>query len=104
LVASNAADVIAIEIDDRRKTPEPISIDLRMLRYATKYFNGMNWQLTANHAVVYQTANHAATSQLHIRDGAILLTQRFVEKDFFDSSAIAIAVVGRESRSRFLNE
>jgi hypothetical protein len=103
-LAWNAHDVMAIEIDDRRETPEPINIDLRMLRYATRYFNAMNWQLTNNHAVIFQTANHYATSQLHIRDGAILLTQRFTEKEFFDSSAIAISIVGREAKPRFLNE
>ena len=64
----------------------------------------MNWQLTSNHAVIYRTANHYATSQLHIRDDAILLTQRFAENQFFDSSAVAIAVIGRESKPRFLNE
>src|SRR5581483_7845415 len=104
VLAWNARDVMAIEIDDRRKRSEPINIDLRMLRYAQEYFTGMNWQLTSNHAVIFKTANHYATSQLHIRDGAILLTQRFAENQFFDSSAIAITVVGRESRPRFLNE
>ena len=100
VLAWNAHDVMAIEIDDQRKHPEPINIDLRMLRYDLQYFNSMNWQLTSNHAVIYKTANHYATSQLHIRDGAILLTQRFAENKFFDSSAIAISVVGRESRQR----
>ncbi|HXE43481.1 MAG TPA: DUF5703 domain-containing protein, partial [Candidatus Baltobacteraceae bacterium] len=104
VLAWNARDVIAIEIDDQRKRPEPINIDLRMLRYATRYFNSMNWLLTSNHTVIYQTANHYATSQLHIRNSAILLTQRFLEKEFFDSSAVAIAVVGRESKQRYLNE
>lgn len=104
VLAWNAHDVMAIEIEDRREHPEPINIDLRMLRYAVAYFNGMNWQLAQNHAVVYRTANHYATSQLHIRDGAILLTQRFAEKAFFDSSGVAIAVVGRPARARFLNE
>jgi hypothetical protein len=104
VLAWNAHDVMAVEIDDQRKTPEPINIDLRMLRTMQLYFNEMNWQLTRNHAVIFRTANHYATSQLQIRDGAIVLTQRFMEKDFFDSSAVAIAVVGRESRLRFLNE
>ena len=104
VLAWNAHDVMAIEIDDRRKHSEPINIDLRMLRFAIQYFNGMNWQMTSNHAVIVKTANHYATSQLHIRDGAILLTQRFSENQFFDSSAIAIAVLGRESKPRFLNE
>lgn len=104
VLAWHAHDVMAVEVEDRREHPEPVNIDLRMLRYAVAYFDNMNWQLTANHAVVYRTANHYAASQLHVRDGAILLTQRFSEKDFFDSSAIAISVVGRESRARFLNE
>lgn len=104
VLAWNAHDVMAIEIDDRREHPEPINIDLRMLRYAIQYFPSMNWQMTSNHAVTVRTANHYATSQLHIREGAILLTQRFVEKQYFDSSAIAIAVAGREARARFLNE
>jgi hypothetical protein len=104
VIAWNAHDVMAIEVEDRRERPEPINIDLRMLRYAVEYFTGMNWQLTSNHAIAYQTANHYATSQLHIRDGAILLTQRFAEKEFFDSSAIAISVLGRDSRPRFLND
>jgi hypothetical protein len=104
VLAWHARDVMAVEIDDRRRNPEPINIDLRMLRYAIQYFDGMNWQLTSNHAVIFKTRNHDATSQLHIRDGAILLTQRFLENTFFDSSAIAISVVGRESRQRFLNE
>lgn len=104
VLAWYAHDVMAIEIDDQRKRPEPINIDLRMLRYELQYFNSMNWQLTSNHAVIFQTRNHYATSQLHIRDGAILLTQRFLENTFFDSSAIAISVVGREARHRFLNE
>ncbi len=104
VLAWNAHDVMAIEIEDRRKHSEPVNIDLRMLRYALQYFSGMNWQMTSNHAVIVKTANHYATSQLHIRDGAILLTQRFSENQFFDSSAIAIAVLGRESKPRFLNE
>jgi alpha-L-fucosidase 2 len=104
VIAWNAHDVMAVEVEDRRERPEPINIDLRMLRSAIEYFTGMNWPLTSNHAVVYQTANHYATSQLHIRDGAILLTQRFAEKAFFDSSAIAISVIGRDSRPRFLND
>lgn len=104
VLAWNAHDVMAVEIDDQRPRPEPINIDLRMLRYNQQYFNDMNWQLTANHAVVFRTANHYATSQLHIRDGAIVLTQRFAEKQFFDSSAVAIAVLGRDSHPRFLNE
>ena len=51
-----------------------------------------------------QTAEHFATSKLDIRDGRILLMQQFRENDFHDSSAVAISVVGRKSKARYLNE
>jgi hypothetical protein len=98
------ADVMAIEIDDKRRSPEPISIDLRMLRYQMQGFFGQNYKLTTEHAVMVQTANHYATSRLGISDGRITLTQEFHELDFYDSSAIAIGVEGRKARARYLNE
>ncbi len=98
------ADVMAVEIDDQRSHPEPISINLRMLRYQMQGFFGENYRLMREHAVKVQTANHTATSQLGIRDGRITLTQRFEEFDFYDSSAVAIGVEGRSSKARYLNE
>ncbi|HZP61326.1 MAG TPA: hypothetical protein VFB27_13475 [Opitutaceae bacterium] len=98
------ADVMAVEIDDERPDPEPISIDLRMLRYQIQGFFGQNYKLTTEHAVMVQTANHYATSRLEIRDGRIALTQQFRELEFYDSSAIAIGIEGRKSRARYLNE
>ena len=98
------ADVMAIEIDDQRANPEPVSIDLRMLRYMMQYHPKMNHQLTKEHAVMVRTANHIATSRLDIRDGRITLTQEFREQDFYDCSAVAIGVEGRVSRTRYLND
>lgn len=98
------ADVMAVEIDDQRAHPEPISIDLRMLRYQMQGFFGENYKLMREHAVKVQTAHHTATSQLGIRDGRITLTQRFEEFDFYNSSAVAIGVEGRVARARYLNE
>lgn len=40
LLAWPAHDVMAIEVDDRRTTPEPIQIYLRMLRSGSQYFGG----------------------------------------------------------------
>jgi hypothetical protein len=97
-------DVMAIEIDDRRDPPEPVNIDLRMLRYAIQFIKGRNYELAADHAVAYQTAEHTATSKLDIRDERILLTQKFEEHDFYSSSAVAIGVVGRPAKARYLNE
>jgi hypothetical protein len=102
-------DVMAVEIDDQRRTPEPINIDLRMLRYQIKRITGRNHELAAQHAVEFQTAQHRATSTLGIRDGKITLTQQYAEsfKDappFYDASAVAVGVIGRVSRARYLNE
>jgi len=97
-------DVMAVEIEDGRDQPEAVNIDLRMLRYRMECISRMNWELTKNHAVMVRTAEHSATSRLDIRDGRILLTQQFREGSFYDSSAVAIAVVGRPVRARYLNE
>jgi hypothetical protein len=99
-----ARDVMAVEIDDQRSAPEPINIDLRMLRYQIQRITGRNFDLASRHAVQFQTAEHSATSILDIRDGRITLTQQFREGDFYDSSAVAIAVCERQSRARYLNE
>jgi Glycosyl hydrolase family 95 catalytic domain/Domain of unknown function (DUF5703) len=97
-------DVMAVEIDDERPQPEPISVDLRMLRYAIQRVTGRNYELATNHAVLVQTAEHTALSKLDIRDGRILLIQQFRENDFYDSSAVAIRIIGRKSRARYLND
>ncbi len=95
---------IATEIDDQRDKPSAINIDLRMLRYSLNYIRNQNWNLTSQHAVKVQTGAHTATSQLEIRDGRIILVQRFEEGDFYSSSAVAIGVVGRNSKARYYNE
>ncbi|HTX22897.1 MAG TPA: DUF5703 domain-containing protein [Candidatus Aquilonibacter sp.] len=97
-------DVLAVQIDDRRWHPEPINVDLRMLRYAVQRVTGMNYELATNHSDVVQTAEQTATSKLDIRNGRILLIQQFRENEFYDSSAVGISVVGRRSKARYLNE
>ncbi len=102
-------DVMAVEIDDQRAAPEPIHIDLRMLRYQVKRITGRNYELVQQHTVEFQTAQHRATSILDIRDGRITLTQKYQEafKDapaFYDASAVAIGVIGRASKARYLND
>jgi Domain of unknown function (DUF5703) len=106
VIAWPARDVIAVEIDDQRDRPAAINIDLRMLRYAIQGITGRNYELAANHSVEYHTAEHTAASDLDIRDGRILLTQKFTEHAFYDASAIAIAAFGRgrECRARYLND
>jgi len=87
ILAWHAKDVIALEITDTREQPLPIRTSLRMLR-----------------PPVVHTRSHLARSELHRRDGHIILTQEFTEGDYYCSSALAIAVVGRESRTRAVNE
>jgi hypothetical protein len=96
-------DVIAVEIEDRRAQPEAVSIDLRMLRYQMQYHPRLAYKLAQNHAMIFRTAAHTATSMLGIRDGRITLTQQFREGDFYDSSAVAIGVSGRLAKARYLN-
>lgn len=104
VVAWPERDVMAVEIDDQRKQPEAVDIDLRMLRYAIQDITGKNYDLVAKHAVMVTTAAHSATSRLDIRNGRIILTQEFREDDYYDSSAVAIGVVGRQAKARYLND
>ncbi len=97
-------DVMAVEIDDQRPQPSAINIDLRMLRYQMQFTPGESYEMARKHAVVFRTANHTATSILGIRDGRTTLTQQFRELDFYGSSAVAVAVIGRPSRARYLNQ
>jgi hypothetical protein len=97
-------DVFAIEIDDQRQQPTAINIDLRMLRYAIEYIPGRNFELATRHEVVVRTNAHTAASRLNIRGGRIELTQAFEEDEFYNGSAVAIAVSGRQAKARYLNE
>src|SRR5581483_11111315 len=97
-------DVIAVEIDDERDRPEPIAIDLHMLRFAVPYLSRENAALTRAHAVEVQTRNQTATSRLGIRSGRITLTQEFREGSYYDSSAVAIAVDNRDAKAEFAND
>jgi hypothetical protein len=104
VLAWNERDVFAVEVDDEREQPSPINIDLRMLRYMVQYQAGKNYALSSRHIVQVVTRNHTAASQLDIRNGKIVLTQEFKEGDYYDSSAIVIGVVGRDSKARYAND
>jgi len=104
LLAWHQRDVMAVEIDDQRPQPAPINIDLRMLRYAIQYHERQNWELTSRHAVMVRTRSHTAASKLDIRNSRIILTQEFRENDYYDASAVAIAVVGRKAKAKYVNE
>ena len=104
VLAWPAKDVMAVEIDDRRKAPEPVKINLRMLRFASQYFGQELETLVANHSVAVQTRSHRATSQLQIKGDKIILTQEFREGDYLNRSAVAIGITGRSARPKFAND
>src|SRR6185295_11162089 len=110
ILASTDHDVFAIEIDDQRASPAPIAVDLRMLRFQSRYLR-KPFPATNPHSNVIATGAHTATSALEIRKvagpggaEAIVLSQHFREADFFDSSAVAVAVVGRDATADYANE
>jgi len=103
LVAWHADDVIAIEIDDRRREPQPVEIALRMLRFASRY-DGDFESAVVSHSVTLRTRNHRATSQIHVRGETIGLTQEFREGAHVSKSAVAIRVVGRAASARVAHE
>ncbi|RPI56569.1 MAG: glycoside hydrolase, partial [Acidobacteria bacterium] len=104
LLAWHERDVIAIEIDDRRSAPDPIQINLRMLRSGSQYFGGAMEKMIADRIVTVRTREHTARSQIAARDGRILLTQEFAEGAHRAKSAVAIALLGRRTVSRFADE
>ncbi|MGH7970960.1 MAG: hypothetical protein ACREIC_19745, partial [Limisphaerales bacterium] len=97
-------DVIATEVDDQRSHPSAINIDLRMLRYAPVFTVKQPSTPVGPHGATIRTGDHVATSRLDIRDGKILLTQEFTEGNFYSASAVAVAVVGRQSKASYYNE
>jgi len=85
--AWHETDVIAVQISDQRDRPGTIHINLRMLR-----------------ASLVRTAGHTAASKLDSRNGSIVLTQEFVEDNYFCGSAVAVGVAGRRSEARRAND
>lgn len=104
MVAWPAQDVMAIEVTDRRTAPEPVHVELRMLRHETKYHGQQLETFVRDHIVMVQTRNHTAASRLEVRGGRIVLTQDFREGEYCCKSAVAIGIVGRESQARIANE
>jgi hypothetical protein len=104
LLAWHARDVIAIEVDDRRRQPEPITVKLRMLRFGAQPLDGDLETRTGAHIVAVRRFEHVAASQLHVRGETIGLTQEFVEREHFNKTALVAAVAGRTARPEIANE
>lgn len=104
MLAWQAQDVMAIELDDQRAVPEPLRVNLRMLRFASQYFGGELEKMIEQREVTVRTRNHLATSRLAVHGNRIVLTQEFREGDHVAKSAVAVALLGRSAVPRFANE
>ena len=71
------ADVLVMEVDDRRASPEPLKVTVSMLREP---------EVIADENI--------ATSVFSEDQNRIVLTQRFRERDYHNASAVAVGVVG----------
>jgi hypothetical protein len=104
VVATPGDDVLAIELDDQRAAPQPLSINLRMLRSVPPGAGGNFETMVRDHIVTVRTRNHLAVSQLSVHGDRIVLTQEFREGAHVAKSAVAIAVVGRAVKPRTATE
>jgi hypothetical protein len=104
LLAWHQQDVIAVEIDDQRTSPEPISVNLRMLRFESQYHGQQLESMIKDHIVTVRTRNHTAASQLLMRGERIVLTQEFREGEHYNKSAVVIGIVGRPVKTQFADE
>jgi hypothetical protein len=73
-------DVLVIEVDDRRASPQPLKVLVSRLR-KPEIIAGEN----------------IATSTFHEVPGHIVLTQRFRERDYHNASALAVAAPGNDA-------
>ena len=104
LVAWHARDVMAVEVDDQRGAPEPIQVNLRMLRFASQYVGDELETLRASRSVTIRTRHHTASSRLSVHGSRIVLTQEFREGAHVAKSAVAIAIAGRAVTPRFADD
>ena len=103
VLAWHRKDVMAVEVTDNRSDPQVINTNLRMMRHKAKSFPGQSAEYIERQDSVVMTKHHKATSKFHFRDGRIILTQKFEEGDYYCGSALAIAVIGRDSKAKLAN-
>src|SRR4030095_16365915 len=104
VMAWHARDVMAVEIDDQRTSPQPIEVNLRMLRYLSQDFGGALEKMIASHTVTVRTRHHAAASTLSTSADRIILSQEFREGTHVAKSAVAIGMRGRPALPRFSSD
>ncbi len=103
ILAWHARDVMAIEVDDRRPAPEPIHVNLRLLRFGSSYDATLERHIASRTNTV-RTRHHTAASRLSVDGRRIVLSQEFTEAAHVAKSAVAIAVGGRAATPRFADD
>ncbi|MHC4214644.1 MAG: glycosyl hydrolase family 95 catalytic domain-containing protein, partial [Planctomycetota bacterium] len=103
VLAWHRKDVMAVEVTDNRSEPQVINTNLRMMRHKAKSFPGQSAEYIARQNSVVMTKHHKATSKFHFRNGRIILTQKFEEGDYYCGSAVALGIIGRESKAKLAN-
>ncbi|MBN1346412.1 MAG: glycoside hydrolase N-terminal domain-containing protein [Phycisphaerae bacterium] len=78
---SAVADVLVLEVDDRRPEPQPIRLTVSMWR-----------------APEVKTRDHVARFRFEDTPDAVLVVQRFHERDYHCSSAVAARILGGHAR------
>jgi hypothetical protein len=102
LAAWPAADVIAIHVAP--SSPSPVQVKARMLRHASQYFGNELETFAQDHISAVQTRSHVGLCHLIVDGADIVLTQEFREDDYFNKSAVAIRILGRESKPEISGE
>lgn len=97
-------NAIAITVDDRRSSHEPISAVLRMLRYEPKYPGPRFEKSERDHVVTVPYLSHTAASRLQAHRNRIALTQEFREATYRAKSVVAVAVAGQSGTAEVINE
>ncbi len=106
MIASPERDVIAAQVHTPGAGPasRPIEIRLRMLRKASQYFGGELETFAREHIAAVQTRSHLAKCRLRLEGERIILTQEFTEDDYYNKSAVAIALEGQAAKAEIVNE
>lgn len=87
LLAWHKHDLFAVEIEDSRDEPLPITVRLKSMRH-----------------MEVRTKHHVALSSFEIENKSVSLTQQFSEADHFCGSTVSVGTFGRSSQSAYNDE
>ncbi len=85
---SSRADVLVLEVDDRRTDPQPLRVTVSMWRDPVVK--------TVLQHKGFALGTHLARYEFQQQDGRVLVVQQFKEKDYYCGSAVAVQVVDND--------